>query len=287
MFKGSVGQQVNSWTIINIENMGTRKVTYVVQCSCGNIRKKGWVHLNKTKKCSKCAARDRFDITGQTINGYYIIKLNRITNASSYWLCRCTKGHEKVLKAAYIKKAGQCQQCYHEDIFNDLTGKMFGKWMVLEFAKRDSRNKAIWKCECQCVFKTIQNIEAMQLIHEATSRCKRCALNSYYEELSSFFWSRIRQKAIKRNLEVSINMEYIWNLYIQQNKKCVFTGTELHFPTASGKYDGNLSLDRIDSNQGYIPGNVQWVYKPINFMKGNMKDDEFISICKMIAEYRK
>lgn len=46
----------------------------------------------------------------------------------------------------------------------------------------------------------------------------------------------------------------------------------------------NASLDRIDSSLGYIIGNVQWVYKGVNFMKGEMSHDYFIEMCKMITE---
>jgi hypothetical protein len=35
---------------------------------------------------------------------------------------------------------------------------------------------------------------------------------------------------------------------------------------------------------GYIVDNVQWVYKDINNMKGEMSHDYFIKICKIISE---
>lgn len=43
------------------------------------------------------------------------------------------------------------------------------------------------------------------------------------------------------------------------------------------------SIDRIDNSKGYIVGNVQWVHKQVNFMKGTMKQKEFIKFCKLIS----
>lgn len=44
-----------------------------------------------------------------------------------------------------------------------------------------------------------------------------------------------------------------------------------------------LSLDRIDSNKGYVEGNVQWVHKDVNMMKQSYSNERFIGICCMIA----
>lgn len=37
-----------------------------------------------------------------------------------------------------------------------------------------------------------------------------------------------------------------------------------------------LSLDRVDSSKGYIRGNIQWVTKRINWMKGDLSMEEFL-----------
>jgi hypothetical protein len=42
-------------------------------------------------------------------------------------------------------------------------------------------------------------------------------------------------------------------------------------------------LDRIDSNLGYVVGNVQWVLKEINIMKHTMSHDYFINLCSIIS----
>ena len=51
------------------------------------------------------------------------------------------------------------------------------------------------------------------------------------------------------------------------------------------EYKFTASLDRIDSNKGYIKGNVQWVHKDVNTMKMDHTQEEFIKICTMVANH--
>lgn len=49
--------------------------------------------------------------------------------------------------------------------------------------------------------------------------------------------------------------------------------------------NGTASLDRIDNKLGYTKDNIQWVYRSVNFMKNELDQNEFIEICKQIAEH--
>ena len=68
-------------------------------------------------------------------------------------------------------------------------------------------------------------------------------------------------------------------LFLKQNRKCALTGQSIFFAKTTREHDSKqttASLDRIDSNNGYIEGNVQWVHKKLNMMKQAMPDQEFI-----------
>lgn len=45
------------------------------------------------------------------------------------------------------------------------------------------------------------------------------------------------------------------------------------------------SLDRIDSTKGYVEGNVQWIHKRLNIMKGKSTDVTFIKDCERVVRY--
>lgn len=64
---------------------------------------------------------------------------------------------------------------------------------------------------------------------------------------------------------------------------CPFSGRPLTFPTSSGDTAKTASLDRIDSSQGYVRGNVRWVHKVVNIMRKDMGDTKFLELVKDAA----
>jgi hypothetical protein len=105
------------------------------------------------------------------------------------------------------------------------------------------------------------------------------------EGLSRYNWKTIKNRANKVKMEFNLTIKYLWDLYIKQDKKCALSGVILNF--LKNDYDRlhNASLDRIDSSKGYIEGNVQWVDKYINTMKGSKTDKEFIEWCQKVVKY--
>ena len=89
--------------------------------------------------------------------------------------------------------------------------------------------------------------------------------------------------AERRNIVFDITIEYLYELYIQQNKKCYFTDIDIFL----NKKDCNASVDRIDSNIGYKIDNIIWVYKPINNMKNDFEIKRFIEICCLISDNKR
>lgn len=104
-----------------------------------------------------------------------------------------------------------------------------------------------------------------------------------HHTISSSWFASIRTGARRRDLDIDITLDYIWELFEQQNRKCAISGVELIFnKVGENKNVRTASLDRIDSEQGYVEGNVQWVHKTVNRMKSDLSDDEFINWCKII-----
>lgn len=109
------------------------------------------------------------------------------------------------------------------------------------------------------------------------------SFNGYGEIGLSYFKTLITRafKTGKRKLpkEFSITIEELWERFLKQNRQCALTGIELTF----GKKQ-TASLDRIDSDKGYIPGNIQWVHKDLNIMKNNFNTEKFLGYCKLVCE---
>lgn len=98
-------------------------------------------------------------------------------------------------------------------------------------------------------------------------------------------WNKIKNQALKRGLVFNVSIEYCWDLFIKQNKQCALSGQEIEINYKSRHI--TASLDRIDNDKGYVTDNVQWVHRKVNFMKQNMKEEEFFHFCKLIVKYNK
>ena len=64
-----------------------------------------------------------------------------------------------------------------------------------------------------------------------------------------------------------------------QEGKCALSGVKLTF----GR-NGNASLDRIDPSKYYVEGNMQWVHKSVNKMKGGYPVNTFKKFCKLVGD---
>lgn len=108
-----------------------------------------------------------------------------------------------------------------------------------------------------------------------------------YGEISSSKWGGYKKSAKERGLSFNIDMEYAWNIFVKQGRKCALSGVTLTFPTRQSKQSSaTASLDRIDSSKGYIEGNVQWVHKDVNFMKRCISNEQFIEFCFNVVKHQ-
>lgn len=179
-----------------------------------------------------------------------------------------------------------------------LIGKKFGKWLVLGFAGSRSGGKEnkiktpYWHCLCDCGI--IKATNAGNLIRGKSKGCGKCSAqrpsaNNTTFPIPSRFWFRIKDGAKNRGLAFEITSETAVAVYKAQNGKCAFSGNDIDFAETNEEHIAGgttASLDRIDSSLGYIDGNIQWVRKDLNKLKGKLKDQVFIKICCDIAKHR-
>jgi len=100
-----------------------------------------------------------------------------------------------------------------------------------------------------------------------------------FEGISGTFWYKVERTAIRRSIEFNIDLEYAWGLFIKQEGRCALTGLELSYENSAC----TASLDRINSAAGYVRGNVQWVHKHINMMKGSHDQKYFVKLCGLVS----
>lgn len=175
----------------------------------------------------------------------------------------------------------------------DLVGTKFHELEVIAKAHSDGVRQ-YWKCKCTCG--NTHDICTQEVKNKKIKSCG-CWFKRFgrqhtnftgYEEIHGKHFSTIKKNAIKKGKEFTITVEYIWELFLKQNRKCALSNIPIHFAnTVREKITTTASLDRIDNTKGYIPGNVQWVHKDVNWMKQDFEESYFINICKKIAENNK
>lgn len=112
-------------------------------------------------------------------------------------------------------------------------------------------------------------------------------------ELSGRHWKSIQKHATDRNHEFDLTIEYAWGLFLTQDRRCALTGIPLSMHISEEKHRSiklaswTASLDRIDNNNGYVIGNVQWVHNDINMMKRHYSSGQFYELCLAVVEHYK
>lgn len=165
-----------------------------------------------------------------------------------------------------------------------LTNQRFGKLFVLEQGPILNRRTS-WKCKCDCGNISYPSTYALTKGNTNSCGCNRKVrkhLSKLWRgigDMSASVWSSIKNKAKSRNLIVNISFDFIWKLFLKQNRKCALSGQEIYFKS---KKDKTISLDRIDNSKGYTEDNVQWVHKDINWMKQDFDEKYFIKTCSLI-----
>ena len=99
------------------------------------------------------------------------------------------------------------------------------------------------------------------------------------EKICITFFKKIQSNAIKRGLSFDLDIDYLWDLFLKQNKKCALTKVDINIVNATISYNYHLntaSLDRIDSSKGYEKDNIRWVHKAINHIKSDIDDNDLI-----------
>ncbi len=172
--------------------------------------------------------------------------------------------------------------------FKNYTGQRFDRLIALT-VDEVRRGHTFWKFECVCgniVSRAIRSVLTNK--YNACPSCRKGNGSHAWKGYKNFpkdVFNTIRHSARAKDLPFEVDIQYLWNLFEQQNGQCALTGWPIEFNKSyRTKTQKTASLDRIDSRLGYVKGNLQWVHRDVNKLKKNMKNEIFISVCKAVAE---
>ncbi len=180
-------------------------------------------------------------------------------------------------------------------------GDRYKKWTIVDnkiIPNERKEAQILAKCDCGEVKLT----PCYYLLKQNSTGCSNCGhgnkgeLNPQwkgYKEVQGTFLARIKSRARKMDVAFKITSKDIYNLWIEQNKKCSLSGVDISFTNTNtstkkkhSKYDliCTASVDRIDSSKGYTLDNIQLLHKDINMIKKDYSQDYFIEMCRLISK---
>jgi hypothetical protein len=110
------------------------------------------------------------------------------------------------------------------------------------------------------------------ITNQFSSRCKKCRTFGFLSNLENYIYRQIKNNAKQRGLEFNLSKDDI-----QIPEYCPILNVKLDISYMSNKNRYFPSVDRIDSNKGYIKGNIMIVSMKANMMKNDATQEELLN----------
>ena len=203
--------------------------------------------------------------------------------------CQCGKEEIKCLSDLINGRSTGCKSCKARERSRKVKiGDKYKHWTIIDGPRKNSFGCIVWLCQCDCG-KNKRWIQANELTNpNQCFECIECAAkrrgdkvtknNGKIGELSLTRFTKLKRSAEKRGICFDVSMEYLWNLFENQKHRCAITGDLI-------TCFKHASLDRINSNEGYTEGNVQWVTYRANISKHTMTMNELYEFCKKVLNH--
>lgn len=254
------GRVFGRWTVLE-RAPGDGKVRYKCRCECGNTATIRGTSLTSgdTTSCG-CNRREQTfkDLTGKTFGRLTVIE--RIgAGRPTIWLVRCSCGVEKTVQGAALNSGDTTScGCYNREIHSkDLVGQTFGRLTVL---CRDGMYSPVhYHCECVCGAETV--VRASHLTSGEIVSCgcwNRDKMFKHGHGMRGHFsptyisWAGMKNRCDNRN---EPSYPDYGGRGITYDPRWADFETFLHDVGHRPEFH---TLDRIDPNGNYEPGNVRW-----------------------------
>jgi len=206
------------------------------------------------------------NLTGQIFGRLTVVR--RAENGKSNqvrWHCTCQCGTITIAHAQGLWR-GTTFSCGCSRV-HDLTGKKFHRYLVIERATSAGKGHVLWKCQCEC-----GTVKVVKGTHLTTGETKSCGCYGKEENAR-----RGITHGMSRRHSIGIAPEYYaWARMIQRTENPQATSFrdyggrgitvcaewrasfEAFYAYIGPRPSAQHSLDRINVNGNYQPGNVRW-----------------------------
>ena len=208
---------------------------------------------------------------GQKIREWTVLSLD-VSKKSKHYFCKCKCGKILSKEICELIRIGptQCKSCATKfrgfgncgkEKSLKLDGQKFGKWKVLERVY-NGKYGTYWKCQCECG--SIKELFGPELKRGRSTQCRSCAN---------------RKKGIIHGCGTRGKITPEYNSWAQMKTRCLnpndkrysdwggrgitvckewIESFESFLAHIGNKPSQKHSIDLIDNNGNYEPGNVRW-----------------------------
>lgn len=103
--------------------------------------------MGQAAESSTSQSRTRQDLTGKRFGKLTVLEYVRMDNGVSKWKCQCDCGNITYKTTGHLNANAVSCGCIQK---KDLTGKRFGKLVVLGKTEKRKRGAYLWSCQCDC-----------------------------------------------------------------------------------------------------------------------------------------
>ncbi len=203
---------------------------------------------------------NKLDLTGKTFGILRVVSQSGVDKfGHSKWLCECSCGVTKVILGDNLKR-GMSSSCGQHNII-DISGKKFGRLTVVSLYSVNKHNHSEWLCLCECGNRKVINGNSLNMGRTRSCGCysKEIQLTLKTTHGQSRTPEYVAWQAMKERCDNPDHPGY--PDYGERGIK-VFSGWRDSFENFI-EYVGKRpskkhSLDRINNDGNYEPGNVRW-----------------------------